>query len=1305
MRRWFVGLAVVVCCVQPVAAEPSPESRAGSPGPGAASGTSPEVSGAAAGSSPSNSDASSQVIPENPQEVVPPGFVVGARRALRQREKPVGRALGDALGELERQLDRYRSGADGFASTMSALVKRQYLEQRTIQDQRFAVQIRREEAEQTKARDATIALLEGFVRTHPNDARYTADAMFRLGELYFERSQLQFQAQSQGDPKSKSGAELSRDTPDYSPTITVYRRLAELFPSYERLDGVYYLIGFCYNEMSESDKAVMAWLNLICSNRYPFDPLQFDRNATEAAVESSQVNQHPSLDLGEKNRSAAPSGDVDPYFGCQPVVPQAKFSSETWFRIGEYHFDDYRDAQSIPKSISAYRRMLQDPEDRNFNLALYKVAWAYYRSSRYAEAIKHFGMLVQWSDEQQKRTGQVGSELRPEAIQYLGISFAYDDWNDNQVPDPQEGGKSGIERLQDSTLLPQDQPWTAEVYLQSGDVYFDEAKYGDAIAVWKLALEKWPGYRKAPETIDKIAQAYSRNNELETATAWRAKLNDYGEGSAWWKANVDYPKEQRQAEVLAESGVMQSAIYHHQQAQQLRRQCVAEKDPDLCTRAQTQYATAALSYRSYLQRYPNSPQAYELHYNLADALYWSEDYVAAANEYSLVRDSNLDNRFLPESARRVVEARRRIVELAEQKGEIVVRQEPPQPSGVPRQMTPLPMPQLLQDLAQARETYIARVPESDDREGVLEAYDYNDALLLYLYGYWYNAKKRFERIFAERCSGATADEAGRVAWVNLRNMAVARNDTDEVERVGRLLSERQCTFSSKQGAPKSVDCSNPANKDEPQCVAGADLVNVRYKRAIEVFQSAERGSGEEQQRLYEQASEMLVQAVNEEPKHQDAPLALERAAIAMERINRFESAASLYQRIVDEVGPRASVDAEEQKRLDAILANAYFRLAFNANRFFDFERAITNYAVVANAKRFSSSADPQILQKREDALINAALALEWLQRYDQAAEYFKRAAETSRDPKVQRQARFRLAEMSFKRREWGAAVRSMQDFIRTYQKDKDAGELVVLAYWRVAQAQQASNPRGSHSASLQDVVAAFARTGQPPGSMAAEYAADAAFLLADAGSDAFENFAIDPKKPATLQSYVADVTKQIEEGSRRAKQFSESYASIPKYRRPTWTIAAFVRQGRVYEVLARAVLNTPFVIPADMQKQLRQLAVEQREDIRLQVEDRLRATLDEKVRPIECRAVARYALAARAARAGSLDTEYAQNAVDRLQAYGDERIAGCLEEARKEDQGFELYQSGEFARAPRGRSLELSEGLAPPPVSELELSP
>ena len=79
----------------------------------------------------------------------------------------------------------------------------------------------------------------------------------------------------------------------------------------------------------------------------------------------------------------------------------------------------------------------------------------------------------------------------------------------------------------------------------------------------------------------------------------------------------------------------------------------------------------------------------------------------------------------------------------------------------------------------------------------------------------------------------------------------------------------------------------------------------------------------------------------------------------------------------------------------------------------------------------------------------------------------------------------------------------------------------------------------------------------------------------------FESFAITPGQPATLAAYVTKITEQITAGATQSKALAAGYDPVPAYRRPVWTIAAFVRQGRIYEILARAVLNTPFIIPAD----------------------------------------------------------------------------------------------------------------------------
>jgi hypothetical protein len=289
--------------------------------------------------------------------------------------------------------------------------------------------------------------------------------------------------------------------------------------------------------------------------------------------------------------------------------------------------------------------------------------------------------------------------------------------------------------------------------------------------------------------------------------------------------------------------------------------------------------------------------------------------------------------------------------------------------------------------------------------------------------------------------------------------------------------------------------------------------------------------------------------------------------------------------------------------------------------------------------------------------------------------------------------------MAFNSGNWNNAIREMREFITRYQGDSNAGELVVQAHWRIAQARKNANQERDYLAALQDVVTAYDRARQQPGSLAAEYAAEAKFRLADQAMPAFERYAVNPGRPATLQAYVQNLIAEVQRGSREGQALKEGYDPILVYRRPTWTIAAYVRQGRAYEVLVRGILSAPFVMPADLQRQTRSANQEAREEIRIQVEDRVRQTLEEQIRPIECFAIERYSLAARAARAGSMDNEFTRQAIDRLQAYGEERIAECIAAAQGRDNTFQAYQPGEFRRAPRGQTVEIRVGVSPPSLS------
>ena len=95
----------------------------------------------------------------------------------------------------------------------------------------------------------------------------------------------------------------------------------------------------------------------------------------------------------------------------------------------------------------------------------------------------------------------------------------------------------------------------------------------------------------------------------------------------------------------------------------------------------------------------------------------------------------------------------------------------------------------------------------------------------------------------------------------------------------------------------------------------------------------------------------------------------------------------------------------------------------------------------------------------------------------------------------------------------------------------------------------------------------------------------------------------------------------------------------------------------------------------------------------------MQQVLDESTRPVECLALQCYALAARAACAARIDDEYARWALDRLNAYGEDRVVECVAQANAADAAFAPASPNGFARAPRGQNLDVGPDVGPPSLA------
>jgi cellulose synthase operon protein C len=1131
------------------------------------------------------------------------GASLEAKQLLTQPTQEQIRVLEE---ERAQDLELFIRRSSDFREVVDSTVRSVYEMRKAAIEAKYKGRIEMEDDLELESLKSAIEYFETFLKKYPDDPPYTPDAMFRLAELYYDVSYINYLDTLAKYGEAQEKGTLGDEEPpmkEFDRTIALFRDLIRRYPDYRNVDGAYYLLGYCLNDTGKEDEARMAWLNLVCGNKYKYDPVAFAQAKGEGGPTRPQ-SPSASLDTGAPP-PAIDTGFVNPFDGCTPITGNSRFFFEAWWLIGNYHFDYDSSKYGVETAIAAYKKLVEDPTHKFYDKGLYKLAWSYFKADMYPDALAAFSKVVDYSDEHEIK----GSGMRPEAIQYLAVCFFTDDWNVDQVPDT----VTGIERLQDPKLMPQDRKWTREVYARLGDIYAENEKQEDAIAVWRLFLEKWPLDVQAPFVQGRIADAYREMRKFDEELAERSKLDKFGKGSEWWASNEDHPEAQNQVATMAQDALIGAAVAHHQNAQALRAKGQATGDQQILEFALEEYNLAAAAYKKYIEQNPDTPDAYDLNFQMADALFWSGQYDAAKAEYTKVRDSNLDNRYREQSAHMVILCVERTIENEKAAGRFSLREKPPELAGDPPMPEKAEMPPLLLELMAERENYMKYNPGAPQTS----TFEYQSAQNYYRYGYWDEAKTRYEAVYVKYCK---TDEVSLESWKVLLNMAVDQNNLDEKERLALLEQQQQCGVpGSKIPEGEAIDL-------------GSLLGDVAMQRAMDKFKQC---SESKDAKVCTEAGDQLVAAVAKAPQHPQADGALNNGAVAYEFAQRYESAMEIYGRIVNEYPESQWVD------------KCLYRQAYAANAFFDYEKALANYKILADAPKFKSS------QYRKDSVYNSAYILTNLQSYVEAIPYWQRYSSEAEDEAKRVEAAFNASDMPFRAGSWNAAVAAYEDFIARYERNPSAGPFVVKAIFRLSQAEGHLNKKKSEIKAWERTVELYKRLVNQPGSMSAEYAAQAHFLLIEEDMSVFEKFEIKGNQK--------QIDEKRKEGAEKVKEFETRYREIADYRRPEWSLAAEFRIGYAYEVYAKAILNTPMPTLDEMLKMagmskeeikyIKSMPADEREDMQFQIEDKIRAKLEETVSAMETKAQAEYKIAIDLARKGNISTEWTLLALERMNAY------------------------------------------------------
>ncbi|MBC8073833.1 MAG: tetratricopeptide repeat protein, partial [Deltaproteobacteria bacterium] len=599
--------------------------------------------------------------------------------------RPADEREAAAITDLEQLAGRYRDAHAAMSHTVGQTLIVTGVTGKRALEATYDKSIKTKQAAARKLRAQAVRRYEDFLKLHPGDPSWTPEIMFRLAELHFEigteriarqedafQKELEaYQIRLEKDPDAPAPAS---PVPDYGDAVNLYRDVVARFPRFHLADASLYMMGTLLYEGEQLDQSRQAYLALACSNLFA-PPLADGSNAVDAT-------------------GFVPGG----YDSCEPWKKDSAFADEAWLRIGEVDYD----LDELDAALAAYAKVADDPEGELYDEALIRMAWTLYLQREFDAAAKKLDEFVRYADAHAKDAEPGGAiALRDDAVRYIAKVYVEEDWD----------GDGARDRLQGLARLDRDyrkrgaEKHVPEIYAAMGDLLALQTEYRNAIEIWQTTITRWPLAPAAPQIQMRILQAYNALQDKDSATRARDLLaTNYLRGTKWFYANQDDLDVVEAALKLAEEALVHTAIDHHAVAQTLR----AANDP----RAAAEYAIAAKAYEAYLERFPDTPSSYEYRYNFAESLFYSGQLLAAAQQYSEVRDSNLDNRLQEDAASGAVSAYEAHIEAEKAAGRLTVPEMPIKGAPGPFDK-PLPMPELVAKLQESYDRFVGARPDSE----------------------------------------------------------------------------------------------------------------------------------------------------------------------------------------------------------------------------------------------------------------------------------------------------------------------------------------------------------------------------------------------------------------------------------------------------------------------------------------------------------------------------------------------------------------------------------------------------------------
>lgn len=422
------------------------------------------------------------------------------------------------------------------------------------------------------SRAAAIQAYRKFLDAAPRD-RMRPEAMRRLGDLEIERA--------------RDGLAEGVGTREYRDAIRTYEHLLLAYPAYPGNDRVLYQLSHAYDQAGDLGRSLATLDRLVAQ------------------------------------------------------YPRSIYRDEAEFRRGELLFTLRR----YPEAEQAYGAVIQKGAASTFyERALYMHGWSLFKQARLEEALPSFAAVLDREligRDNRASLEEIACLERPVAradpsvlIEIVAVESGRSGVTDQRTcltraereltEDTFRVVSLSLANLQGADSIPKyfstpaRRPYEFRVYQQLGELYLKQDRTADGAEVFNAFARRYPTHLQSPVLQSRAIQAYQQAGF--TALALEAKKEfvlRYGVESEFHRVNGELAY--AQVAPYVRTHVEELARHYHSVAQKSR------KDED--------YQEAARWYRVYVSSFPSDPRTPAMNFLLAEALFESKRFAAAAAEY------------------------------------------------------------------------------------------------------------------------------------------------------------------------------------------------------------------------------------------------------------------------------------------------------------------------------------------------------------------------------------------------------------------------------------------------------------------------------------------------------------------------------------------------------------------------------------------------------------------------------------------------------------------------------------------------